>query len=90
MAISDPNLGEAQTTLGNPASGAFSVTPADDTDLTYYTRALYVGGAGNVEVITMAGETVVFVGVPAGTILPIRVSRVKATNTTATSILGLY
>lgn len=77
-----------------PAHGAVAVTPNNDTDLTTNTRGLYVGGAGNL-VVVMASEanaatTVTFTGVAAGTVLPIRVRRVKSTNTTATSIVALY
>ena len=54
-------------------------------------RGLWIGGAGNVAVIA-DGDTaaVTIVGVLAGTLLPIRVSRVMATNTTATSIVALF
>lgn len=78
----------------NPALRAVSVTPNDSTDLSQVPRALYIGGAGDVEV-HMSGEpgtdtAVVFSAVPAGTILPIRPDRVLASNTTATLILALY
>lgn len=80
-----------QSGLGEPAVYAVAVTPSDDTDLANVSRALYVGGAGDVEVIMLGGRaTVVFSAVPAGTILPIRVCRVKDGNTTATLILNLY
>jgi hypothetical protein len=70
---------------------AVAVSPHDTNDLAAPCRSLYVGGAGNVEVI-MEGDTdaVVFSAVPAGTVLPIRVSRVRAASTTATLILALY
>lgn len=78
-------------TVTSPAENAVAVTPHDSTDLTYATRALYVGGAGNLSVETVGGQSaVVFVGVTAGTILPIRVTRVNSTSTTATSIVALY
>ena len=51
--------------------------------------ALYVGGAGDVAVIMKGGTTVTFVGVLAGTVLPIGITRVNATNTDATSIVAL-
>jgi hypothetical protein len=86
----DP-FGASPKKADDPAYAAASVTPDDDTNLTDSpTRGLYVGGAGNVEVIMQRGDTVVFSGVPAGTILPVRVTRVKSTNTTATTILALY
>jgi hypothetical protein len=72
-----------------PASRAEAVTPSDSTDLTYVSRGLWVGGAGNVAVVMVSGDAVTFSGVVAGTLLPIRVSRVKSTSTTATLILAL-
>ena len=65
------------------------VTPADATDLAEVARALYVGGTGNLSVVRLDGTTVAFVGVPAGTILPIRIRGVNQTGTTATDIVAL-
>lgn len=76
--------------LTSPADNATAVTPSDSTDLAYVSRALYVGSGGNVVVTMAGGGDVTFVGVPTGGILPIRASRVKATNTTASSIINLY
>ena len=75
--------------LEGPATHAFSVTPNDDTDLTETTRALYIGSAGSLRVTLLSGAEVTLANVAAGSVLPIRVSRVKATSTTATSIVGL-
>ena len=71
------------------ARSALAVTPNDSTVLQSGIRALYVGGAGNVSVVTAGGQTVTFSGVPAGQILPIQVTRVRATGTTASLILAL-
>lgn len=68
--------------------GAAAVTP-HDTDPQSSARGLYVGGAGNVAVITRDKAAVTFSAVPAGAILPINVTRVLATGTTATLILAL-
>jgi uncharacterized protein (UPF0261 family) len=75
--------------LGEPAVFAEAITPDDD-DVITTSRALYIGGAGDVAV-TMAGggSVATFSAVPAGTILPIRVTKVMAA-TTATLILNLY
>ena len=74
-----------------PATNAFAITPNDSTQLTFTTRAVYVGGAGNL-VVRLSGDTanVTLVGVAAGTLLPIRAILVASTSTTATSIIGLY
>lgn len=71
----------------NAARDAQPVTPSDTAGNTF--DSLYVGGAGDVAVDTADGTTVTFSGVVAGTVLPIRVTRVWATGTTATLILGL-
>jgi hypothetical protein len=68
------------------ASDAFAVTPSDSAAQRAY--AVWVGGAGNVAVRTEDGTTVTFTGAQAGTILPVRVSQVLATGTTATAICG--
>lgn len=73
----------------HPASTVIAITPNNDTVLQNDLRALYVGGAGNLSVVTAGGQTVTFNGVPAGYILPISVTRVRATDTTATNILAL-
>ena len=72
-----------------PAFTVEAITPSDDTILTDV-RALYIGGTGNVAVIA-EGDTdaVTFINVLGGTILPVRVKKVMATNTNATSIVAL-
>lgn len=78
-----------QSSLTGPAVEGFVVTPGDQTTLTRVTRALYVGGTGDLRVTLAGGDTVTFRAVPAGTVLPVRVLTVLATGTTATDILGL-
>ena len=74
--------------MTDPAFGAYAVTPHDSN--ANVARALYVGGAGNVAVVTRGRSTsVIFVDVPAGAILPVQVTKVLSTGTTATDILGL-
>jgi len=73
----------------SPADNAITVTASDVTVLDT-SRALYVGGTGNVAVIMKGGQSVIFVAVPAGSVLPIRVTQVLATGTTASSILSIY
>ncbi len=75
--------------LNAPAADAFAITPNDATDLAIAARAIYVGGAGNLEIVTLAGSTVQFTGLGAGTTLPCSAVRVRATNTTATGLVGL-
>ena len=76
-----------------PATSIVAVTKSDSTDLTG-ARGIYVGGAGDVAVKTVNGDSattaVTISTVAAGTILPIRITRVMSTNTTATAILAFY
>ena len=78
-----------QGAAGHPVVDAIAVTPSDSTDLVNVSRALWIGSAGNVSVVMLSGATATFTGVPAGSLLPIRVSRVRATLTTAGNILAL-
>lgn len=74
----------------NPGRYAENVTPSDSADLARVSRGLFVGGAGNLSVVMAGnGATVVFTGVTAGSFLPIRVSRVNSTSTTATNIVAV-
>lgn len=73
---------------GAPWNEAVAVVKSDTTVL-IETRGLWIGGAGDVTV-TMAGpgaEDCTFVGVLAGSILPVAVTKVKAA-TTATNIVA--
>ena len=75
-----------------PARRAAAVTPSDTVDLTAYAKALYVGAAGNVRVLTVGGEdadAVTFANHPVGW-FPVQVRRVLATGTTATQIVAAF
>jgi len=85
--MSDP-YNDLQSGLQSPAYDAFAVTPADSA-LGTFARALYVGTGGNVSVVTVGGTTVLFSGVPSGSVLPVRCSQVRSTGTTASNIVGL-
>lgn len=77
--------------LIGPAPSAVVVVPNDVTVLAQPTRGLYIGGAGNVAVRMLEGQnTVPFMNVPAGTLLPIRVDQVLLAGTSATFIVAVY
>lgn len=69
-----------------PCSHAAAITPDDDTDLDYVTRAIYVGTTGTLKVTTAAGDVVELTSVPAG-LLPIRVRRVWVVSESAAANL---
>ena len=77
-----------------PPSKAYAVSPNDtvvvgDSD-DWEPRALYIGTGGDLTVI-MARDTapVLLKNVPSGSLLPMRVSIVKVTGTTAADIVAL-
>ncbi len=79
------NYSNFQPGLTSPPEDYIPVTPNDSTDLTYTSRALYVTGLGNVEVITKAGNTRVIPIVAVPTYLIGRFTRVKAASTTVSA-----
>ena len=87
-------VGAAGESYTNPAIRAELLIKSDSTVFTYFTRALYVGGAGDVavKIMNQAGTeaSVTFVGVPAGAILPIACSQLLSTGTNATNVIGLW
>ncbi|HTU22869.1 MAG TPA: hypothetical protein VMG10_32820 [Gemmataceae bacterium] len=72
------------------AENAASVTPSDTEPLAQPATALWVGGGGAVALVTQAGQSVTIASAPAGSLLPIACTQVKATGTTATSIVALW
>ncbi len=73
----------------SPAGSSAAVTPHNSTDLTDSTRALWVGVLGDISVeMENTGSAVVFKGVQG--LIPIRVTRVNSTATTATDIVAIW
>lgn len=82
------------------AYNAQAVTPSDSVDLSLAggsftppqtTGALpFVGSTGNLKVTMVGGQTVTFTNIPDGTFMPIQVTRIWSTGTTATDILALF
>lgn len=76
--------------LDSPAFNAAAVTPHNTNALANVSRALYVGSGGDVAVTMKGGGDVTFVAVPDGAVLPISVTHVKVTGTTATDMVALW
>jgi len=76
-----------------PYTRAVSLTLSDTVDLTETPRGLHVhaGTASTPVKVIMAGDTVaVTLQLQTGFIYPLRVSRVYATGTSATTVIALY
>ena len=72
----------------NPSSLCTAVNPSDSVNFSEC-RALYVGTGGDVSVVC-GGSTVVFANAQSGSVLPVEVTRVNATGTTASNLVALY
>lgn len=78
------------------AGRAAAVTPSDTINIpsinggTNNGCVLYVGTPGNLKVLTVGGDEVIFPNIQAGTFVPVQVLRVFSTGTTATNIVALW
>jgi len=72
----------------NPAEYALAVVT--DTTFDTTTRGVYVGGTGNLSVRFANGTDVVFINVQAGSVIPVRATRVNASGTTATNMVAMF
>ena len=77
------------SSLESPAASIFAITPDDGAELGNATRALNVAVSGKVRVTTVSGATDT-IHIAAGIAFPIRATRVWATGTTATGIVGMF
>lgn len=78
-------------------SPTFPMYPGDaaavtTSDVNNFTTAsiVFVGSGGTVRVLTAQGSDVTFVGLLAGSILPVQVLRVFASTTTATNMVRIF
>lgn len=76
--------------LSSPAHDASSIVPDDGADLQHTSRAIYVGGGGDLRLRMASGTEVTFTAVAAGMIYPLRAARVMATGTTASGLIALW
>lgn len=90
MAESSDYYNSGVDDLDNPASQAEAIVPHATNPLPNVSRGIYVGVGGDItcRLLNDANDTT-FVGVPQGTILPIRASHVRITGTSATSLVAL-
>ena len=88
MSVTDRYQGMSPS-LSSPYVGGAAIAKSDSASIEL-TRAVYVGGTGDLKVTYQDGSIDVLQSIPAGTLLPIRVSLVWSTGTTATKLSALY
>lgn len=88
--MADTLFGNMSPGLDSPYIGALTITPSNSTVLSQTTRAIYVGGTGNLALTFADGTTAILESIPVGTLLPVRATQVLSTGTTATKLIGLY
>ena len=89
-------MGRSRNTEIPQSGNGFLVTPSDSLGLKddsanntgFQSTALYIGTGGDVAVIRAGGNSLVYKNVPDGTFMPILVSQVLVTGTTATDIIA--
>lgn len=82
--------GPTQITLDDAIAGVAAVGYKIYVGATNPGCVLYVGNTGNLRVLTTSNADLTFVGIPAGSFVPVQVKRVFSTDTTATDIIALW
>ncbi|MEM9839328.1 MAG: hypothetical protein AAF830_09255 [Pseudomonadota bacterium] len=75
--------------LTSPPSRGTSVTPSDSADLPYTLKAFMVSVAGDVSVLTTGGDVLTLPACQPGLQYAVLATRLRATGTTASGIVGL-
>jgi len=73
-----------------PNNNAEPVVPHDVNLPAQSYNEIYVGGAGNVTVLTNGNQVVTFTAPPVGSVIELGIKRVNATGTTATLMIGKW
>jgi len=83
-------VGPTQITLDDTIAGTAAAPYQIYVGATNPGCVLYVGNTGNLRVLTSSNADLTFVGIPAGSFVPVQVKRVFAAGTTATDIIALW
>lgn len=88
--MSDPFSGLVDG-VSAPATRGVAVAPHDANPLADIPKALFIGVGGDLVTRGLNGSAdVTFKNLPGGSVLPFRAKFVRATGTTAASIVALY
>ena len=89
MAINNQVSKSSVQFAGPPTTWAI-VVPHDTNDLPKGCTKIYVGGAGNIDLVGQDNVVVTYTAVPVGTFIIANPKRVNATNTTATLMVAMF
>lgn len=70
-----------KSNLTSSCEGVFSITPSDDNELSYVTKAIRIGNAAGTLSVVLRDGTEAALPVQAYEILPLRAKKVKAATT---------
>lgn len=73
----------------SPGFDATAIVPSNTVNNPIIYRAVWVGSAGDVSLVTAAGNTAIFYAATAGSIIPVQCARVNVLNTTASLLVGI-
>lgn len=87
--MSKDEFANSVDSLVAPARDAFEIAPDDSNDLGKVTKGIYVGTGGDVRIQAVGSDAAVtYSNLPDSSYIAVRVVRVFATGTTATSLIG--
>jgi hypothetical protein len=77
-------------TIDSVCENAFVIVPNDDNDLPNASRSIYVGSGGNLKVLLVnSNAPIVLKNVQDGSVLPLRIKKVFAIDTSADDLIAL-
>lgn len=91
--MSDNTFKRHEARLDSPGFNAEAIPVSGSSGsihLTTVSRGIYIGTSGDLRVRTLGGQDVLFTGVVGGTLLPIRITEVFNSGTTASGLVSLY
>jgi hypothetical protein len=76
--------------LTTPPEEAVAIVPSDTAALGHVTRAVFVGEGGDLRVRMLGGGVVTLANLAPGALVPLRVTQVLASGTTASGLVALW
>ena len=86
MPLTSPGTSNETVIRGGSGFCEAILTPAMDQPLVAH-RAIWVGKAGDLQIVDQEGRTVIIAGVQGGTLLPLYAARIVSAGTTARDLL---